>query len=189
MIDRRIFSFQQERVSQSFIVLYCIALYCIVSDTPPNTPPAGRGACEGQGWSPVGDHCFAVYATDRVSFAHAAFQCSWSGASLASIHHISTNNFLHEKVKAVSALPVWIGFRRSDNGWCVYSRLPRLHTVTTYSHSLSQFMMMMMMMITSTTMMMVKVVTEISSIVRAAYQSRNSSPKRVQNLATLGFCK
>ena len=46
-------------------------------------------------------------------------------------------------------------------------------------------MMTMMVMMTTT---MTKIVIEISSIVRAAYQSRNSSPRRVQNLATLGFC-
>ena len=88
------------------------------SDTPPYTPAAGSGVCDGRQWAPFGDRCFAFYVTERVSFARAAFTCGLSGATLVSIHDNATNTFLTAQVKAASALPVWIGFRRSDSGEC-----------------------------------------------------------------------
>ncbi|XP_076446344.1 macrophage mannose receptor 1-like [Babylonia areolata] len=88
----------------------------INSDKPPYTQNPTSGVCEGHGWTAYASHCYAFYVTERVTFAHADFTCSQQGASLVSIHSQATNQFLQTQAKARSAVPLWIGFRRPDQG-------------------------------------------------------------------------
>ncbi|KAL8566683.1 hypothetical protein ACOMHN_055620 [Nucella lapillus] len=107
----------------------------ITSEKPPYTRDPSSGVCEGREWTAFASHCYAFYVTERVTFAHASFACSQRGASLASVHSPSANQFLQNVVKAKSALPIWIGFRQRDKGaysWRDQSRVDYLNWDTGY---------------------------------------------------------
>ncbi|KAL3880789.1 hypothetical protein ACJMK2_033000, partial [Sinanodonta woodiana] len=66
----------------------------ITSDSPPYTPPAPNGRCNGVGWYFIGQNCYMFFQYRLYTFLDASFDCTRRGGNLVSIHNESVNMYL-----------------------------------------------------------------------------------------------